>query len=60
MTVSLTCRACGKVLSADDEDALVELGAEHSREHGHCRDRGRPLSRDRILARIRRHNRADS
>jgi hypothetical protein len=54
MTLSLTCKACGTVLTAADEDELAALGQRHAEEHGHGRDR--PLSRAHILARIRRHN----
>ena len=52
MTVSLTCKACGKELTADTEDELAELGQLHGQEHGH----DKPLSRKHVLARIRRHN----
>ncbi len=49
---SLTCRNCGKVLSADTEAELACLGQEHAREHGHTK----PMSSEHIRARIRRHN----
>jgi hypothetical protein len=52
MTLSLTCKACGTVLTAAGEDELAALGQRHAEEHGH----DRPLSRAHILARIRRHN----
>ncbi len=52
MTLSLTCRQCGTVLSADTEDELVALGQQRAERHGHTR----PLSREHVLARIRRHN----
>jgi hypothetical protein len=35
MTLSLTCRGCGTVLSAETEDELVAQGQEHAAEHGH-------------------------
>ncbi len=52
MTLSLTCRRCGTVLNAETEDELAALGQEHGRRHGHTQ----PMERDRVLARIRRHN----
>lgn len=52
MTLSLTCRRCGTVLNAETEDELAALGQEHGRQHGHPE----PMSHDRVLARIRRHN----
>ena len=35
-----------------DRDELVDLGLDHAGEHGHTQ----PLPRERVLARIRRHN----
>lgn len=52
MSVSLTCHSCGKVLAADSEDELVELGRSHAVEHGHD-----PPPREHVLMRIRRQNR---
>lgn len=52
MKLSLTCKSCGKVLAADDEEELAALGQAHALEHGHTRI----LSREHVLARIRRHN----
>ncbi len=58
MTLSLTCRNCGAVLTADDEDELATLGERHAAEHGHGAGHGsaRPPSRKHILFRIRRQN----
>lgn len=56
MTLRLTCRRCGALLSADTEDELATLGQQHAQQHGHTR----PLSRDHVLARIRRHHRGIS
>jgi hypothetical protein len=53
MTLTLTCRRCRTVLTADSGDELVALGEDHARQHGHAG----PASRDRVLARIRHHNR---
>jgi len=52
MTLTLVCHSCGKVLSAETEDKLVDLGRAHSVEHGHTP----PPPRDHVLARIRRDN----
>lgn len=52
MTFSLTCKSCGTVLRADNEDELTALGQRHAQQHGH----NGPLSHEQILARIRRHN----
>lgn len=52
MSVSLTCKACRKELSADTEDELAALGQLHGQEHGH----DKAMSRKHVLARIRRHN----
>ena len=54
MTLTLTCRNqdCGEVLSAETEDDLVEAAQHHAREHG----RSRPIPREHVVARIRRHN----
>lgn len=52
MALTLTCHNCSKVLSADTEDELVELGQVHAVEHGHHP----PPPRDHVLKRIRHHN----
>jgi hypothetical protein len=52
MTLTLTCRHCGTVLTADSEDELAALGQRHARAHGHTRG----LPSETVLARIRRHN----
>jgi len=52
MTLTLTCRHCGTVLTADSEEELAALGEGHAREHGHTRG----LPGEAVLARIRRHN----
>ena len=52
MTLSLNCRRCGIVLSADTEEELAVLGQEHARQHGHTK----PMPHDHVLARIRRHD----
>ena len=50
--LTLTCHSCGRVLGAETEDALVELGQAHAVEHGHTP----PPPREHVLARIRRRN----
>lgn len=52
MSLSLTCRNCGTMLTADTEDELAALGQTHAHEHGHTA----PMDRKHIIARIRRHN----
>ncbi len=48
MTVSMSCRRCQKLITADDEDQLVELSQAHaSSEHRHT------PSREHILAHLR-------
>lgn len=48
--VSLTCRHCGQVVAADNEDLLVAEVQAHARTH----DGGRELSPEHILARLHR------
>jgi DNA-binding IclR family transcriptional regulator len=52
MTVTITCTACGRTLTADTEEELAELGVAHGAEHGHARGK---LSIEHALRRIRRH-----
>ncbi len=53
MTVTLACRRCGLVITADDEDELVaEVQAHAARDH----DLAHPLSRERILAHLHERN----
>jgi len=47
----VTCHACDVVLGAESEDELVDLVTQHALSvHGHA------PPRDRVVARIRRHN----
>jgi len=49
MTISLTCKRCGALIEADDEDALVaEVHAHHATDH----DGAHAISREQILARL--------
>jgi len=54
MTISLTCKHCRTEITAEDEDELVPLVQDHSRGH----DPQRELSREHILARLHRQQRA--
>lgn len=49
MSISLTCKGCGAVIAADDEDGFVaEVRTHHVRDHG-----GAHIpSREHILARL--------
>jgi hypothetical protein len=50
MEVTMTCKHCGEVIAADDEDALVPLVQAHARSH----DGGPELTREHILSRLHR------
>jgi hypothetical protein len=54
MTLSLTCKHCGEMLTGDVEDELVARVQTHV--SGHARDHGRDhaISREQILARLAR------
>lgn len=52
MTMTLSCHSCRRVLNAETENELVDLGQAHAVEHGHHP----PPPREHVLARIRRHN----
>jgi hypothetical protein len=56
MSVSITCRACGKELTADTEEELAELGMAHGAEHGHAQGK---LTHDSVMKRLRRHGKQD-
>lgn len=51
MAVTLTCKHCGTVMSADEEDELVTQVQAHARGHD-----GKDLSREHILARLHRQH----
>ncbi len=48
MTISLTCKPCGSVITADDEDELVARVQTHAVAH----DGAPTLSREHILAHV--------
>ncbi len=58
MALSLTCNHCHEVVTGEDEDELVARVQNHVRGHAHDhgRDHGRDhaVSREQILARLRR------
>jgi hypothetical protein len=50
MSVSMTCRHCGTLITSDDEDALVTDVQAHARGH----EGGPELTREHILSRFHR------
>ena len=52
MAVSITCRACGKELTAETEEELATLGMEHGAEHGHPPEK---LDHASVMKRLHRH-----
>ena len=57
MSVSITCRACGKELSAETEEELAQLGMEHGAEHGHPAG---ALTHESVMKRLHRHGKRDA
>lgn len=57
MSVSITCRACGKELTAESEEELARLGMEHGTEHGHAAGK---LTHESVMKRLRRHGKPDA
>ena len=53
MTLSVTCRRCKELITAEDENALVAQVEEHARDHGGAHGRHVP-TRERILSHLRR------
>ena len=53
---TVTCKACGEVLTANTEEELMELGRQHGAKHGHPQDK---LNREGIAKRIRAHRSRD-
>ena len=58
MTVSMTCKHCQELLTADDEDELVTLVQAHARTHDH--EHMRVLSAKHILRRLHRQRPGDA
>jgi Protein of unknown function (DUF1059) len=53
MTLSMTCKRCRELITAETEDDLVAQVEEHARDHGGAHGRHVP-SRARILGHLRR------
>ena len=58
MAMSVTCRGCRELITADDEDGLVTQAEAHARDHGGARGAHVP-SRERILAHVQRSSSSD-
>jgi hypothetical protein len=57
MSISITCKGCGKVLTAQTEEELAELGMAHGAEHGHAAGK---LNHESVMKRLRLHGKRDS
>lgn len=57
MDLSLTCKRCHEVITGADEDELVALVQAHVGGHNNPGGRDHNVSREHILARLRRQNR---
>jgi predicted small metal-binding protein len=55
LKLNMTCKHCGEVIGADDEDELVSQVQAHARSH----DGGPELSREHIQARLHRLERRE-
>ena len=53
MTVSITCKRCKELITAEDEDALMAPVEAHARDHGGSHGVHIP-SRERIPGHLRR------
>lgn len=53
MTLSVTCKGCREVITAEDEDGLVAQVEAHARDHGGARGTHIP-SREHIVAHAQR------
>ena len=59
MTVSVTCKRCRELITAEDEDELVAQVEAHARDHGgdHGGAHGAHVpSRERVLAHLHRQD----
>ena len=59
MALSLTCKRCQEVITGADEDELVARVQAHVGGHGNPGGRDHNVSREHILARLRRQNGRD-
>ncbi len=55
MTVSVTCKRCRELITAEDEDELVAQVEAHARDHGGAHGAHVP-SRERVLAHLHRQD----
>ena len=60
MTLSLTCNSCNEAITGADEDELVARVQAHVREHSRLHGVSHTLSRDQVLARLRRQQAKES
>ncbi len=59
MALSLTCKRCYEVITDADDDELVALVQAHVRGHNNPGGRDHNVSREHILARLRRQDRTE-
>ena len=55
MTLSITCKRCKELITAEDEDALMAQVEAHARDHGGAHGVHTP-SRERILGHLRQRS----
>jgi hypothetical protein len=58
MTISITCKRCKELITAEDEDDLMAQVQDHARDHGGARGTHLP-SREHVLAHLRKRNPTD-
>jgi hypothetical protein len=58
MAVSITCKRCKELITAEDEDDLMTQVQEHARDHGGARGTHLP-SREHILAHLHKRSSSD-
>jgi hypothetical protein len=55
MTVSVTCKRCHELITAEDEDELVAQVEAHARDHGGARSQ-HISTRERVLTHLGRQD----
>jgi hypothetical protein len=55
MTISITCKRCKELITAENEDDLMAQVQDHARDHGGARGTHLP-SREHVLAHLRKRN----
>jgi hypothetical protein len=58
MTISITCKRCKELITAEDEDDLMAQVQDHARDHGGARGTHLP-SREHVLAHLLKRNPTD-